>query len=296
MRQLQELGHDVVDGRSAHAGHMELLGQELGPGVNRMLVLGGDGSLRETVKGVLRLHEDARPAVGALPFGNGNVMAREAALPMGALDAMAALLKGGVTTIDVGYATASDGEEELFLGMAGAGYDAAVATGIANCRRTRLGGALYRFNADMIYGALGLREMVRLAPPRFSVDVDGERLTERAAAAVVSSVRTYGKGMTMTPSAAWDDGRLGVHVRHSAAPWKTIRALWAAQRGKEAPGWAATYAAGCTVTIRAPATSSFPWQLDGDAMGRTTSLSIRIEPRSLRFLRAPEAAADKARP
>lgn len=292
-RRLQDAGHSVVDGRSQYAGHMEALGAELGAGVDRLLVLGGDGSLRETVKGLLAMDRGDRPAVGALPFGNGNVMAREAGLSMDTLGALDGLMGGAECDIDLGFAAPDGAAEEPFLAMVGAGYDAAVADGIDRARRTRLGGALYRWNADIIYGALGLREMVRLRPPRFGVDVDGETLAERAAAAVVTSVWTYGKGMSMAPKSAWDDGLLGVHVRSGIAPWKTGRALWAAQRGRPAPGWAASNAAGRLVTLRGDRGSSFPWQIDGDAMGRTTSVAIRVEARSLRFLAALDRPLDQ---
>lgn len=295
-RRLEEAGHSVVDGRSEYAGHMEVLGAELGRSVDRLLVLGGDGSLRETVKGLLNLDKGERPAAGALPFGNGNVMAREAGLPMDALGALDALLGGVEREIDLGFATPEGAAEEPFLAMVGAGYDASVAGGIDRCRKTRLGGALYRFNADIIYGALGLREMARLSPPRFRVEVDGETLSDRATAAVVTSVWTYGKGMSMAPSASWDDGQLGLHVRSGVAPWKTGRALWAAQRGKQAPRWAASHAAGRVVQLRGTRGTSFPWQLDGDAMGPTKSVAIRIEARCLRFLAAIDRPLDHDQP
>ena len=49
---LTALGHEATEQRSERAGHIEALAEELADRVDRVLVLGGDGSLREAAAGL----------------------------------------------------------------------------------------------------------------------------------------------------------------------------------------------------------------------------------------------------
>lgn len=79
---LKALGHGAEERRSERAGHIRVLAAEVAGEVDRVLVLGGDGSLREAAAGLLELDPSARPELGVLPFGTGNVVARELGLPL----------------------------------------------------------------------------------------------------------------------------------------------------------------------------------------------------------------------
>ncbi|MEC8493993.1 MAG: diacylglycerol kinase family protein [Planctomycetota bacterium] len=295
---LESAGHQVREGRSKRAGHIAEMSAALAEDVDRLLALGGDGSLREAAAGLLASGEAGRVALGVLPLGTGNVVAREAGLPLDPVAAARGLDRAEEWRIDVGWARAEGGSEaELFLAMAGFGYDAAVAERVDRARSVAgsFGARWYRRSADTLYGCIAASEMVRPRPARFAVEIDGVEASPSAAALVASNVCTYGKGMEMVPGAAADDGVLGYQLRERGAPWATAASLVAAQLRLTPPRWAARTGEARCVTVRTQGGPSFPWQLDGDPMGRAASVELRLEPGALTLLRANGSGGPDAR-
>jgi len=284
-RILTERGERVVEGRSERPGHIAELARELAGSVDRVLVMGGDGSLREAAEGLIGLdgRGEAAAALGVLPMGSGNVVARELGLPLDPLDALEVQATGGERRIDVGAAEAG-GARHLFLAMMGVGFDAEVAGHVARARSTPLGSRIYRRSGDLVYGAVGLRAMLFGGRARFALELDGEEAEPRCAAAVVCNARVYGKGMVLTPDAVPDDGELDVHVRRSSAPWVTATALARAQARRPIPTWAARVERAREVRVTARGRRGVPWQLDGDAMPPAPEVRARIVPGALRVL------------
>lgn len=275
---LVDLGQTVTEGPSERAGHIEEMSAQLGREVDRVLVLGGDGSLREAAAGLLSLPVDERAELGVLPFGSGNVVARELGLPLDPVAAGREIVSAKAGPFDVAYAAFEDRPREVFLAMAGVGYDASIAAGIARARATKFGAGWYRRSADSLYGLLATREMLRLSCPRMSISVDGEPVQARAVAAIVSNVETYAKGMAMSPGARADDGRLDLHVRHSRWPWATLTAHLQAQRRRPSPHWAARLYSGETAVLEAASDGApFFLQLDGDALGLVRRVELSVE-------------------
>lgn len=77
--------------------------RELGPSFERVVCAGGDGTLSQTVAGVMELPEEQRPVVGFIPAGSTNDCAHNLGLPAGLLPAAAVAAGGGVPkALDVG--------------------------------------------------------------------------------------------------------------------------------------------------------------------------------------------------
>ncbi|HUG60514.1 MAG TPA: acylglycerol kinase family protein, partial [Methylomirabilota bacterium] len=79
VNRLDALGVRVDVRLTRHAGHLTDIAASLHPDVDTLIVGGGDGSVNEAVKGLLR-REGPMPALGVLPFGTANVLAHELAL------------------------------------------------------------------------------------------------------------------------------------------------------------------------------------------------------------------------
>ncbi len=284
-RLLEEQGHRVTLRASERAGHIAELAEFAD--ADRVLVLGGDGSLREAAGGLLRRADDP-PELGILPFGTGNVVARELGLPLDPIAAAVEMEASDATPFDVGFAQCDDAEPEAFLAMLGIGYDAAVAGRIGRSRATALGGAVYKRSAGLLYGAAGLRELMAFKPPRFDVQTGGQPVMESVAAAVLSNTETYGKGMAMSPGASATDGLFHLHLRVSAAPWTGALALVAAQFRRSAPGWAVSQEVGDGFEfVAADGAAPFLWQLDGDPLGSARRIAATMRPGALRLIGAP---------
>lgn len=285
---LRALGHRAFERRSERAGHIRALAGEVAEDVDRVLVLGGDGSLREAAAGLLGLAPEARPELGVLPFGTGNVVARELGLPLDPIAAVDVIAASGSTTWDVGRARADDGPEEVFLAMAGFGFDAGISARIDAARASGLGARWYRWSANTLYGWCGVRELLRLAPPRFHVSMEDEEASTRAVSAVISNTRTYGKSMWLSPRARPDDGRLDVHVRERANPLVGAAVLTLAQLQRPIPRRLATDTPAVEARVTAQSVAApVMWQVDGDRMPEAQEIVVSISPAALRLVGDP---------
>lgn len=285
----QMAGQMAAEGAGAHAGaHSEAhSGTRSGEGSpDRLLVLGGDGSLREAAAGLLGggAEGPTLPELGILPFGTGNVVARELGLPLDPLRAASTIEASGSVPYDVGWAAPDGGAAQPFLAMIGVGFDASITRRIGEARATRLGGAVYRRSAALLYGASGLAELASLRPARFSVSLDGADVSSRACAAVLSNAETYGRGMAVSPGASPGDGVLDLYVRSSATPWAGAASLIAAQLRRTGPEWVAIRARGVRARFEAAAHGKLPWQLDGDPMEPAGFVDVSVAPRALRLI------------
>ncbi|MEM8710516.1 MAG: diacylglycerol kinase family protein [Planctomycetota bacterium] len=291
---LESKGHAVEARASERAGHIAQMGAELAKEMatqpapaGRLLVLGGDGSLREAAAGLLGagVSDASLPELGILPFGTGNVVARELGLPLEPLKAASAIEASASVPFDVGWATPDGGAAEPFLAMIGAGFDASITRRIGAARNTRIGGAIYRRSAGLLYGVSGLAELASLRPARFSVVAGDDEITSSACAAVLSNTETYGRGMSVSPGASPSDGVLDLFVRTSATPWAGVASLVSAQLRREGPGWVAARARATRATLLAASSSgNFPWQLDGDPMPPAARVEVSVAPGALRLV------------
>ena len=165
-----------------------------------MVAMGGDGMVGACAAGLADAGPGARAALGVVPAGGGNDVARALGLPHDDPLAAAGLLPGlARRRIDLARA---DGRR--WLNVAGAGFDAEV-NRLANQR-------LRRAPATLRYvGAL----LVKLAverPSRFTLTLDGHARELAAWLVVVANGRSYGGGMRVAPGARFDDGMLDVVV------------------------------------------------------------------------------------
>lgn len=279
-RGLEAGGWRVREGRSEHAGHVRELAAALGRDVGVVVVVGGDGTLREAAEGILKLA--ARPALGFVPLGNANVMARELGLPFDVPAAVDVLLAREERTLDV-----LDANGHTSLAMVGIGYDARVVRMVDAARTRPWLGKWYRAHADSLYAASGAAALFEWDPPRFDVRADGNRLDGRYCAAVLANVETYGKGWAVTPGADPCDGLVDFQARKRClAPFGAL-ALVASSLHARVPRWLADY--GRASKLELSAERPFLWQIDGDPMEPTQRLVVRARSGAVRILAPPAA-------
>jgi diacylglycerol kinase (ATP) len=277
-RRLEAGGWRVREGRSEHTGHVRELAAALGRDVGAVIVVGGDGTVREAAEGLLTLA--ARPALGFLPLGNANVVARELGVPRTVPEAIEVILSRSERELDV-----LEANGRTALAMVGVGYDARVAGMVALARTRPWLGRWYRAHADSLYVATGTAALFEWDPPRFEVRADGNRLDGRFCAAVLSNCATYGKGWVVTPGADPCDGLLDFQARRQwLAPFGAF-AIAASTVHARVPRWLAEY--GRAHRLELVSDRPLAWQVDGDAMELTDRLVVRIRPRAIRIL-APE--------
>ncbi len=282
---LSAVGYDAEVRPTTGPGHATILARDAGP-VERIVVVGGDGTLREAAEALVG---DDAPAVelGFVPMGNANVVARELEIPLDPEGALAVLERGVPRPVDVGVV-----DDRIFLAMVGVGYDAWVTRRVTAFRRTRFGGAFYRLWGDGAYGAIGGAALLVPFPRAVRVSVDGEPCTDDAASVLVCNTETYAKGWAAAPGARVDDGALDVCAARLRGPVGTARWVVAQSRRRRVESARVRYARGAAIRIESD--RPFPWQADGDPMDDRTSLDLTIRPGALRVL-APAPARDDVR-
>ena len=78
LKMLSDAGYAVSVFFTEHRGHATELAAEYGAGFEKLLVLGGDGTLAETIAGLMSM--EVRPQVGYIPIGTANDIARTVGL------------------------------------------------------------------------------------------------------------------------------------------------------------------------------------------------------------------------
>jgi diacylglycerol kinase (ATP) len=168
--------------------------------VDAVVAMGGDGMVGACAAGLADAGPDARAALGVVPAGGGNDVARALGLPHDDPLAAAGLLPRLVRRrIDLARA---DGRR--WLNVAGAGFDAEV-NRLANQR-------LRRAPATLRYVGALLAKLAVEQPARFTLTLDGHAQELAAWMVVVANGRSYGGGMRVAPAARFDDGVLDVVV------------------------------------------------------------------------------------
>ena len=246
--------------------------EALESGVDLIIAAGGDGTVRIVCDEVAR----TGVAVGVLPHGTGNLLARNIGIPLNIKDALDVVFSGQDRAIDLATFSTDSGEDTVFLVMAGLGMDAAIMTGVDDTLKAKVGWVAY-----FVSGIKALR----FAPVRVSISVDdGEFVKFRARTIVVGNVGFLQGGIPLLPDAEIDDGLLDVVV---LAPkrflgWLAIvvRVIGRQKRTNKR----LDRMTGKKVVIRAEKPT--PMQLDGDPVGDGTEITIEVQPGVL-LIRVP---------
>lgn len=248
----------------------------LAAGADVVLACGGDG----TIRNVAQILAGSGTALGLLPAGTGNLLARNLAMPLAdTAGALRTALCGSSLSIDVGRVRIDDGtEEQVFLVMAGMGFDAAIMAGAPPRLKARWG--------PLAYFISGIRE---LKGPQIRIGLvleDGPELRRRVRTVLVGNCGRLLAGLVLMPAARMDDGLLDVMA---IAPkgiigWLAVTARVLTRRRSGHPIVEHWQGSGLTITAEAPQQT----QLDGDPVGRAQVLHMRVD-RGALLVRVPAA-------
>jgi|SRR5579859_429921 len=284
-RRLRRAGSGARIVETREPGHARELAQRAADsGHDRVVAVGGDGTVQEVVNGLI----DARSgiALGILPSGNGNDLARDLRLPARLEEALTVALGDQLRTIDIGRATRGDGASATvrhFVAAGGIGFDAQVARAMAGRRR--------RWQQGRIGYALStLWELQRFRNRQVKLvlaGVDGERTIERRALFVAfANGRYYGGGMQICPGADLTDGWLDLCLVGDISRFEAIRQLPGLYRGRHVGHPAVEFIRARSATITGEVGTYV--HLDGEPFG-ILPLRVEVVPMALEIAGAPGA-------
>lgn len=233
---------------------------------DRVVAVGGDGTVQEVVNGLIGA---ASPAtLGIVPVGSGNDLARSLRLPPDPGDAWTTAIGRVEAPLDVAEARSGDGRSRWFASAGGIGFDAQVAAAMATRRGWQRGRAGYLLTT--------LAELRHFSNRRIRLTLDDGEVIERQVLLVaVTNGEYYGGGMRIAPGASVQDGLLDVCIVGDISRLTAIRQLPNLYRGTHTAHPAVEMWRGRSVKIDGhEGDDGAKVHLDGEPFG---SLPIRIE-------------------
>lgn len=255
--------------------------QAIDAGCTLVFAAGGDGTVR-AVAGVLA---GTDVALGILPHGTGNLLARNLGVPLtGTSDAVAHALSAEARRIDVGTIEVTDGDaegEHVFVVMAGLGLDARMLEETDDDLKAKAGWLAY-------VKALGAAAAgTELVPVELSVD-DEPRDRARVHTLMIGNCGTIQGGITLLPDAVPDDGQLDLLLisADGVADWfETVRTVVWDNGLRRLLGGETTstdvvrHASARSIDVELGRPQSF--QIDGEERGQVRSFRAGIRPGAL---------------
>ena len=272
--------HDVQVVETNERGHATRFAQDAASrGLDAVVGFGGDGTLNEIATGLA----GSDTALAMLPGGSTNVFVRTLGItndPMVALtQLMAGIDRNEIERVSLGQANG-----RYFTFHAGIGYDAAVVEQVE--RRS----SLKRLVGQPLFAYSALHSWFKSYDrkyPHFTMNIDG-RAIPNGFFSIVLNTNPYtfvGKHPIHLSSAASLEKKLVVVTFRKMTTPLMLKTLYSALRrgGLETSSGIDIATDVENVKIEFPA--PFPYQLDGDYLGDTTTIDIKHCPEALRLVR-----------
>ena len=181
---------------SEYPGHAEKIARDASVSdCDCIIGAGGDGTINEVLNGMI----GSSKKMGIIPWGTGNVFAREMGFPRSLRKICKMIRKGRSLKLD-----AARSNRRYFLLMCGAGFDAYMIKQIH-------GMGLKKILGQIVYIFGALKAITRYTYPPIEVEIDGE-ISEKGSFVLVSNTSRYGVYFTISPRANPFDGLLDVFI------------------------------------------------------------------------------------
>ena len=244
-----------------YAGHaVELAKIAAAEGFEVVAAVGGDGTVNEVGRGLL----GTKTAMGIIPQGSGNGLARHLNVPLGLPAALRRLATPDFSRMDVGVI---NGHE--FFCTAGLGFDAHVSQHFAQAGSRGLS----------TYLQVTLREYRRYRPVAVQANLDGQEITTDCYVLAFANASQYGNNAYIAPRADLRDGLLDVCLIDALPVGRAFRVSLAMALGTLPDTKAAEY-------FRVPrgrvvAAAPIGFHVDGDYLGHATEFNVALLPLAL---------------
>lgn len=254
------------------------LAERRGGDFDRVVAVGGDGTLNEVLCGLWSIGRPAErtPELGFLPSGTAN--AATLAFGFERDPVRLAEMLPGITSrpVDVGVVRTSSGERRPFLLWCGAGYDAVVIETLNASRTGRMGKIGLTLNAPRVAW-----DMAMYPEPAIHAEIDGERW-EPCGGVVVANVGDIAFGGSLGADVDPFDGRLDVVGAPTASKTRLPGMVLSIMRSRLERHPSVRAGQGSRVTLDSD--GDVPYQVDGEPAG-SLPVEVRVQPARIRLLR-----------
>ena len=183
---------EVQVAQTTHVGHAtQLTQQAVLQGIDYVVAVGGDGTVNEVAQALI----DTNTALGILPLGSGNGLARHLGIPMQPEKALQVIFKERVFAIDACFVN-----NLPFFCTAGVGFDAFVAHRFAQQKSRGL----------QTYARTTIQSFWKFKPDTYQLQLDDQSLSNKSFAITFANASQYGNNAFVAPNAKINDGWLDV--------------------------------------------------------------------------------------
>ncbi|MDZ8170783.1 diacylglycerol/lipid kinase family protein [Microbacterium xanthum] len=253
-----------------------------------VIVAGGDGTVRAVAEHLADVRADVD--LGIVPFGTGNLLARNLDVPLRrTVDAVERAASGQARPIDVGWVDVeftTGTERHAFVVMIGFGIDANMIAETDESLKSKAGWLAY---VESLGRALQASDLVSFT---LTVD-DGPGRDESGHTLLIGNCGSLQGGFSLLPDADPGDGDLDYLLlsAEGLTPWlgtlKTM--LWDSGLGRMIRRSDASESAdtddvthGRARRIRVSLPSPRVFEIDGEEVGEATGFTVSIQPAALR--------------
>jgi diacylglycerol kinase family enzyme len=284
---------DLSVEETAYRGHAAALAATAhAKGFDLVAVLGGDGTINETVNGLLEPGggnggSEGRPGLIVIPGGSANVFARALGLPNDPVEATGAVLEalreGRRRVVGLGQALWGD-ESRYFTFCSGMGYDAEVIRAVEGLRGAGLRATWNR------YVATAVRQYFMTNRRQAAMTIEGPGIpkTPHVYMAIISNTTPWTyigpRPVNPTPWASFETGLdlLGLRRMGLPAMLHVLPQILGDRESLPTGGHLVQLHDEGEFTLTA--TRPVAFQLDGDYLGERESVTFRSTPNALQVL------------
>lgn len=257
-----------------------IVAQAAAEGFDRVVAVGGDGTLAEVASGLLG--SGTGTSLAFVPTGAGCDFARTVGVPSDVAAAAELALTGAAAPADLGTVGGT-----AFLNVAGVGFDAEVA---AEDQRLR---DRYHSTGTVPYIRAVLHVLWGYRSREMHIEIDGQPYDGRFLLVAVANAQYYGGGMRIVPSARLDDGMLDILLAGDYTVAQTLALLPRVYSGGHLSSPKIRVVRGRKLTIEAHPAASV--HRDGELAGETP-VEFGIVPSALSLVYGPKPAVPVATP
>ena len=187
--------YDVELRFTKYAGHAQKIATQCkDEGKDIVVAVGGDGTVNEVARSII----DSKTALGIVPCGSGNGLARHLMLPMSVKGALDVINVGLIHQLDYGVI-----DNHPFFCTCGMGFDAFISKKFADAGKRGM----------LTYLENVLLEGLSYEPDTYEITLDGNDAQRYKAFLVsVANASQYGNDAYIAPQASMSDGLLDVVI------------------------------------------------------------------------------------
>ncbi len=263
-----EEGYLVSVRQTRCQGHAAELAEEEGGRFDRVVCCGGDGTLNETVSGLMRLENP--PPLGYIPGGSTNDFAASLGIPSDPLEAARRITASEGRLLDVG---SFNGRPFVYVASFGAFTRASYSA--PQSVKNDLGHLAYLLE--------GVKDLSTLRPYRATVTAGDEVFDSNFLFGAVTNATSVGGLMKLQPEqVVLDDGLFELLLVPNPTNAAELQALIRSLVLQDFTGGGVIFRHAGDITVDTP--EAFPWTLDGEYGSGAERVEVRNLCQRLKFL------------